>query len=243
MPADVQQLDTGAFDLQPLEECLKVLPAVPRNVSKESLGSDRSTALGSTTPSVDGCSEQSQIGVESESVILTDVKPHAEENQSDPAMFALLAQARQLGQECFKGKDCLDGCSKRGGWRINLLAEGLDRGAAASLLGFVIYRLKPDVRALSVYKLAVPEQYRRHGYGKLLMLGLVQQAKQLPEIDRVSLASLAGAISFYQRLGFKKLHTITEKDATDTAFPGQVYMELRTKGGAPASKCKKNRKR
>lgn len=242
MPADDQQLDTGAFDVRPLEECLKDLPTptIPRPVSKDSLCSDRSTAPGS---SVDECSEQSQIGVENDSVILTDVKPHAEENQSDPAMFALLAQARQLGQECFKDKDCLACCSKRGGWRINLLAEGLDRGAAASLLGFVIYRLKPDVRALSVYKLAVPEQYRRHGCGKLLMLGLVQQAKQLPEIDRLSLASLAGAISFYQRLGFKKLHTITEKDATDTAFPGQVYMELRTKGGAPASKGKKNRKR
>eukprot|EP00930_Biecheleria_cincta_P030480 TRINITY_DN21113_c0_g1_i1.p1 TRINITY_DN21113_c0_g1~~TRINITY_DN21113_c0_g1_i1.p1 ORF type:complete len:243 (-),score=55.88 TRINITY_DN21113_c0_g1_i1:385-1113(-) len=242
MSGDDQQLDTGAVDVSALEADFKVLLTVPRHVSKESLGSD-STAPGSETPSVDECSQEGQLDVESNPVILTDVKPHAEDSQSDPAMFALLAQARQLGQECFKDKDCLSGCSKRGGWHINLLAEGLDHGAAASLLGFVIYRLKPDVRSLSVYKLAVPEQYRRHGYGKLLMLELAQQAKQTPDIDRVSLASLAGAISFYQRLGFKRLHTITEKDATDTAFPGQVYMELRTRGGAQAPKGKKNRKR
>jgi len=169
-------------------------------------------------------------------IILTDVKPHSKEVQLDPTTAALLEQVRALGQACFK-EDGLDGCSKRGGWRINLLAAGLDQGAGAALLGFIVYRLRPDVRALTVAKLAVPGIYRRRGYGRVLMQGLIAQAKQLPEIDTVSLASLPEAITFYQRLNFRKLHTITAKDDANCYFPGQVYMELQTRSrGAPKPK-------
>eukprot|EP00931_Biecheleriopsis_adriatica_P032821 TRINITY_DN19103_c0_g3_i1.p1 TRINITY_DN19103_c0_g3~~TRINITY_DN19103_c0_g3_i1.p1 ORF type:complete len:255 (+),score=62.69 TRINITY_DN19103_c0_g3_i1:55-819(+) len=220
-------------DIRPTAELLEKLPATPQ-VGSPCCSEDRSTICTSAAVSVfsdkaslTAAGDLPQAPADMEPVILSDVKPFSKEVASDPTMAALLEQARELSQACFKD-DCLDGCSKRGGWRISLLAGGLDQGAGAFLLGFVVYRLKPEVKALSVSKLAVPDRYRRRGYGRIMMQGLVQQAKQLPEIETVSLSSLPDAITFYQRLGFKRLHVITAKDATDTFFPGQVYMELRT---------------
>eukprot|EP00442_Polarella_glacialis_P020064 CAMPEP_0115091958 /NCGR_PEP_ID=MMETSP0227-20121206/26442_1 /TAXON_ID=89957 /ORGANISM="Polarella glacialis, Strain CCMP 1383" /LENGTH=246 /DNA_ID=CAMNT_0002483609 /DNA_START=177 /DNA_END=917 /DNA_ORIENTATION=+ len=177
-----------------------------------------------------------------EPVMITDLKPFAPEVQSDPEKAALLALVRDLGQECFR-EDCLEGCSKRGGWRINILAAGLGQGAGVSLLGFVVYRVKPEVHALTVAKLAVPAIYRRKGYGRVLMADLVQQAKSLPEIDVVSLASLQEAITFYHSLGFKRKQAITAKDETVSLVPGQVFMERRVGSGRSGKAPAPGRKR
>eukprot|EP00933_Yihiella_yeosuensis_P064110 TRINITY_DN67449_c0_g1_i1.p1 TRINITY_DN67449_c0_g1~~TRINITY_DN67449_c0_g1_i1.p1 ORF type:complete len:259 (+),score=60.05 TRINITY_DN67449_c0_g1_i1:68-844(+) len=171
-------------------------------------------------------------------VVTSDVKPFNQ--SSDPTIAALLSQVLELGQECFH-EDCLKDCSKRGGWRLSLLSSGT--GADALLLGFVVYRLRPEVRALAIAKLAVPDRFRRRGFARMLMQDLMQTAKKMPEIDCVSLASLPLAITFYQRLGFKKLHTITAKDDASCAFPGQVYMEFKTiSRGAPSAKGVRRRR-
>jgi len=165
-----------------------------------------------------------------EPVILADVKPFSEQSRSDPAMVALLEQVRVLSEDCFDD-DCLKGCSKRGGWKLTLLASRLETGPGAMLLAFLVYRLKPDQECLSVSKLAVPEDHRRLGYGQKLISWSIQHAKGLQDISRVGLSSLAAAVKFYQRLGFKKLFDLTPKDCQDDEeyFPGQVYMEFRIK--------------
>jgi len=163
-----------------------------------------------------------------ELVVLADVKPHSKEVQSDVAMAALLEQVRVLSEDCFQD-NCLLGCSKRGGWRITLLASGMDCGEDAVLLAFIVYRVKPDAQCVSISKLAVPEGHRRRGYGQILIQWVVQYAQGLSDISHVGLSSLAEAIKFYQRLGFKKIFDLTPKNVDDDEefFPGQVYMELK----------------
>jgi len=166
-------------------------------------------------------------------VIIPDIKPHTQEIRGDPVMQAVLRQVRVLSNDCFL-EDCLDGCSKRGGWRVSILAAGMESEDTAVLLGFIVFRLKTVVGCLSIAKLAVPESFRRRGYGRQLVQWSVDWAKTQPDIKSVALSSLAGAVTFYQRLGFKKLHEITAKDKTDDDdpyFPGQMYMECRIRRG------------
>jgi len=162
--------------------------------------------------------------------ILADIKPHTKEARTDPVLVSLLAQVRQLSEDCFH-EDCLGGCSKRGGWRITLLVSHLPVGAGAVLLGFIVYRLKSDLHILSVAKLAVAEACRRRGYGRQLVLWAVHHVKQMPDIWRIGLASLAESVPFYQHIGFRRIHVITSKSEEDSLFPGQVYMELRMRKG------------
>jgi len=171
--------------------------------------------------------------------VLADIKPHIKETRADPALVSLLEQAKTLSEDCFY-EDCLEGCSKRGGWRISLLASGLETGAEAVLLGFIVFKLKTHLHCLSVAKLAVPECFRRRGYGRVLVLAIVQHAKLLNEINCIGLAALPDAVTFYQRLGFKRMHEITAKDAAEDSdlFPGQIYMEfaMRKKRGGGGSR-------
>lgn len=178
------------------------------------------------------------LDVEAEDLqVIVDVKPHSPEATGCPSMMSLLAQVKELSKECFED-NCLDGCSKRGGWHVTLLAgmgpeKEVDVTAKPKLLlGFVVYRLKPNLHVLSVAKLAVPQVYRRRGYGRQLISWAIQYVKKLPEISCVSLASLPEAVPFYQRLGFRKLHVITDTtEGHEDYIPGQVYMEFPTRKG------------
>eukprot|EP00928_Gymnodinium_smaydae_P048003 TRINITY_DN32052_c0_g1_i1.p1 TRINITY_DN32052_c0_g1~~TRINITY_DN32052_c0_g1_i1.p1 ORF type:complete len:298 (-),score=43.24 TRINITY_DN32052_c0_g1_i1:404-1243(-) len=174
--------------------------------------------------------ETIQEAPEEQPVLLADVKPHNKDVVAQPAMAALLAQARSLSMDCFE-EDCLHGCSKRGGWRVTLLASRLEDGEEAALLAFLVYKFKCE--CLSIAKLAVPETYRRRGFGRVMIQWAVQHAKSLRDIRCVCLSSLAEAVPFYQRLGFKRIFDITakNKEEDDELIPGQVYMELRTKKG------------
>lgn len=159
--------------------------------------------------------------------VMEAVKPHSSEAKDDAGMRCLLSQIRNLSQECFK-EDCLEHCSKRGGWRLTLLIARIRDGEASEvptlLLGFIVYKHKPEMGVFSVAKIAVPGELRRHGFGRQLMSWALQTAKKDPQIGCISLSSLPQAVTFYQRLGFKRLHEITAKDE-NALFPGQVYME------------------
>lgn len=157
-----------------------------------------------------------------------DVKPNAPEVRQNPDAMRILDHARELSQECFFS-DCLEGCSKRGGWHITLMVAGSPDGVKESqLLGFLVYRLKPELGNFCVAKLAVPEVHRRRGFGRQLMLWAANKAKEDRQLSCMSLSALPQAVPFYKRLGFKQLHMITEQDDESALFPGQVYMELRT---------------
>lgn len=171
--------------------------------------------------------------------LLEGVKPHSQEVKDDPDVLCLLNQVRILSQECFL-EDCLEHCSKRGGWRLTLLVarpKEMRLGPVQTvLLGFIVYRLKPELGVFSVAKIAVPSALRRHGFGRQLMMWGMLAAKRDQQIGCISLSALPQAVSFYQRLGFKKMHEITAKDDENALFPGQVYMELKMKKSRTASK-------
>merc|ERR1719171_3211123 len=98
--------------------------------------------------------------------------------------------------------------------------------------------MMPQKRCMSIAKVAVPEMYRRCGFGRELMSWAMLYAKTNKEVEMLSLSSLPEAISFYQRIGFKKLHEIKERCEDDNLVPGQFYMEYRVKkGGSRAGKA------
>ena len=72
-------------------------------------------------------------------------------------------------------------------------------GEALELMGFIVFRLKVERKALIVSQLAVPLVHRRMGLGSLLLKTLIAEAKRLPEIHSVALSSLKGSIKFYRR--------------------------------------------
>lgn len=161
--------------------------------------------------------------------LLVDLKPHAKEVRQDPRLAALLVQAKTLSEDCFD-EDCSEGCSARGKWRLTILA-GLECDEPA-LLGFIVWKMMPQRGCMSIAKVAVPEAYRGWGFGRELMSWATQYAKTNKEVEMLSLSSLPKAISFYQRIGFKKLHEIKEKSEDENLVPGQFYMEFRVRKGA-----------
>ncbi|CAJ1349003.1 unnamed protein product [Effrenium voratum] len=155
-----------------------------------------------------------------ETLLWLDLKPAAE--RADPKKRLVLEQITALGEDIFS-EDPLSGCSKRGGWRIHIAAGQL--GERVELMGFVVFRVKPEKQSLIIAQLAVPEAHRRHGFGSWLLKTLVAEAKRLPQVQTVGLSSLPGSVKFYKRHGFKLLHRLPDNEAK---AEGQVYMELRT---------------
>merc|ERR1711907_553404 len=102
----------------------------------------------------------------------------------------------------------------------------------------IVYRLSPQKNTMGIAKLAVPEQYRRFGFGRQLIAWSVQYAKALKDIHILSLCSLPKAVNFYRRLGFKKIREITEASEDDSLIPGQIHMELKT-GRAAKLRCRR----
>ncbi|CAE7518029.1 ppsC [Symbiodinium sp. CCMP2592] len=134
-----------------------------------------------------------------ETSLWLDVKPGLD--KTDPTKASVLEQVSALGDDIF-GDDPLVGCSKRGGWRMHLAVGQV--AEKTTLLGFIVWRIKPERNMLIVSQLAVPEQFRRHGFGKMLVELLIAEAKRLPQVYTVSLSSLPGSVKFYKRLGFKQ---------------------------------------
>jgi len=149
-----------------------------------------------------------------------DVKPAAD--KTDAKKRPVLEQITALGIDIFN-EDPLAGCSKRGGWRLHA-AVG-QRNEQIEMMGFIVFRLKPERHTLIIAQLAVPEEHRRMGFGSLLLKSLIAEAKRLPEIHSIGLSSLPGSIKFYKRHGFKLMHRLPDSEAK---AEGQVYMELKT---------------
>merc|ERR1711924_411109 len=91
------------------------------------------------------------------------------------------------------------------------------------LAGFILYRFEPALGRLTIDRLAVPQEFRRRGYGERL----VQWCAQQKGVSFLALASYASALRFYRALGFRQVKTWSEggkaRPATVLA-EGQVYM-------------------
>jgi len=139
----------------------------------------------------------------------------------DKALAALIAQTRELSQKVFD-EDCLAEITKKSGWKLSLLVSK----DLSVLCGFIVAKVTRGT--LSIAKVAVPEQFRGHGFGKRIMDEMIKSAKKQGDVSEVCLSSLPTAITFYQRLGFKayKNVKVAQEDGVELV-EGQVYMEKR----------------
>jgi ribosomal protein S18 acetylase RimI-like enzyme len=136
----------------------------------------------------------------------------------DKNISNLITETRDLSMEAFD-EDCLEEVTKKSGWKLSLLvSEDL-----CTLCGFIVAKVTKGV--LSIAKLAIRSEFRRHGFGRLIMEEVIKSARQLGDVYEVSLSSLAEAIKFYQRLGFKAFKNLKVDASRTDLVEGQVYME------------------
>jgi ribosomal protein S18 acetylase RimI-like enzyme len=141
----------------------------------------------------------------------------------DAKMAGLVQATRDLSKKAFD-EDCLTEVTKKSGWKLSLLVSA----DHCTFCGFIVSKVAKG--ALLIAKLAVPAEFRGSGFGRLIMDEVIKSAKQQGDVSVVCLSSLAEAVKFYQRLGFKALKNI-KMDDSDDLVEGQVYMEkkLRTR--------------
>eukprot|EP00931_Biecheleriopsis_adriatica_P078233 TRINITY_DN51690_c0_g1_i1.p1 TRINITY_DN51690_c0_g1~~TRINITY_DN51690_c0_g1_i1.p1 ORF type:complete len:425 (-),score=144.46 TRINITY_DN51690_c0_g1_i1:53-1243(-) len=170
--------------------------------------------------------------------VLPNISPESEQVKNQPRLQALLKQVAELSTEVFH-EDCLDGgVSKKKGWRLTLLArpvpedpENAPPEDPETLLGFMVFRFRPDFQCLSIAKIAVPEVHRGRGFGKHLMEWCTKYAEK-QNLQHLSLSSLPDAVKFYRAFGFKPVKVDSIRGDEDDLIEGQVYMEYRLKGGS-----------
>jgi ribosomal protein S18 acetylase RimI-like enzyme len=150
-----------------------------------------------------------------EVMFLRSVRIHLD--HTDTRMAGLICHTRKLSQFVFD-EDCLNDITKKSNWKLTLLVtEDL-----STLCGFLISKVVNG--ALSIAKLAVPPEFRGSGFGKLIMEDAIKIAKKQSNVYEVCLSSLATAVTFYQRLGFKA-YTSYKIDTDKDVVEGQVYMQ------------------
>ena len=165
--------------------------------------------------------------------ILFDVKPFSEAVRNDVRSQFLVDQVRQIGAQAFWGNNCLEDCTSRQGWRLNIAAEPASHGD--EVLGFIVYKIDPRNKLLHIQYLAVAANHRRHGIGSKLMKSLQNYAtKTLTNsmVDRIACACVPEAVSFYKKHHFQKIRRIVpdpseESSSTEKQIPLQYQMEWR----------------
>lgn len=190
--------------------------------------------------------------------IIENVQPYIAATQSNERLKAIMKEVAELSHDAFE-EDALHMVTKKGGWKMTLMATPagrqdedtiplrgfmLDAAPCPSLIGFLIYRLRPDLESLSIAKLAIVPEHRQRGHGRRFIEWCVQSAKKNPAISFISLSSLPEAVKFYQRLGFRDVDVKLDKVCGNQCGPdedlveGQVYMEYRIKGRGGRGKKK-----
>jgi len=178
--------------------------------------------------------------------IIENFQVHDANSRSSVRAKNLIAQVRQLSYDAF-GEDAFEMVTKKGKWKITLLALppdspthfSLQDNANYPLIGFIVYRLRPDLQSLAIAKLAIVPEHRRKGHGVRLINWCINLARKQPNLKFISLSSLPEAVQFYTRLGFRQ-HTVKFTQNSSDCGPdeelveGQVYMEKPIKGGRGA---------
>lgn len=173
--------------------------------------------------------------------VLANISPNSKEAQGDARLQELLKQVGELSEDIFH-ENCVGGgqgaVSKKSGWKLTLLARPVPEDPSnappedpTKLLGFIVYRLRPDYQCLSVAKIAVPEEHRSRGFGRYLMDWVVKYAQKQGNLLYLSLSSLPDAVKFYQRFGFKSVNVSAIREDDCELIEGQVYMEYQLKAG------------
>ena len=168
--------------------------------------------------------------------IIFDLKPFADSVKADERMWFLVQQVKQIGESAFWGNNCLIDCSKRHGWRLNIISE--PKSVGDEVFGFVVYKIDIEQGVLHIQYIAVAERHRRRGIGSKLIKSLQQYAaKTLTKsmVERIACACVPEAVEFYQKHCFKKgKRIISEEESEPCAFgtietliPLQYAMEWR----------------
>lgn len=137
--------------------------------------------------------------------MLVDVRANGPAAQSQSRLSSLIAATRALGESTFWGNDVLEGVSKKGGWRLNLLAQDAD------LCGFCVYRFDSEQAKVEVAYLAVSPQVRGQGCGRVLIRWIQQWAQTAVTRSKAEVlvcACVAESVGFYQKLGFRRTRPI-----------------------------------
>lgn len=187
---------------------------------------------------------------------IENIQPFSQVTQSSERLKAIMKEVSLLSHDAFE-EDALAMVTRKGGWKMTLLVrpEGsvdatdlplddfsLDDTQTPSLIGFLVYRLRPELESLSIAKLAIVPEHRQQGHGRRLIEWCMKSAKKQPSIAYISLSSLPEAVKFYHRIGFRAPEISLEKAAAaqcgpdDELVEGQVYMEYRVKGRGRARK-------
>lgn len=191
---------------------------------------------------------------------IENIQPFAIATQSSEFLKGVMQEVRLLSNDAFE-EDALSMVSRKSGWRMTLLTrpEGFQDtsstrlegfcldgddgdGPCPSLIGFLVYRLRPDLDCVSIAKLAIVPEHRQQGHGRRLIEWCIKSAKKQNNVAFVSLSSLPEAVKFYQHIGFRPENVKIEDTARAQCGPdeglveGQVYMEYRIKGRSKAKK-------
>lgn len=179
-----------------------------------------------------------------EAEILEAVQPFTSANRACARMRRLVRATSVLSLEAFDS-DVLEGVSRKGKWKLTLLAmpDGpvAERDPWGGLLGFIAYKVKAQVQCVSIAKLAVVPEQRGRGHGHTLVQWLIDMARKQRNILYLSLSSLPAAIRFYKHLGFRQVDVDLAKLDTSAEdgeeyIEGQVYMEYRCRHRACGGK-------
>lgn len=186
---------------------------------------------------------------------LENIQPFSQTVQSSERLKALTKEVSLLSAAAFE-EDALTYVTRKGGWRMTIIArpEGVQDcselpldgfcldGPSPSLIGFIVYRLRPELDSLSIAKIAIVPEHRQRGHGRRLIDWSIKLAKKQPDITFISLSSLPEAVKFYLAIGFKAIDVKLENAVSAQCGPdedlveGQVYMEYRIKGRSRARK-------
>lgn len=90
---------------------------------------------------------------------------------------------------------------------ITLVAETDDGQLVGFAAGFPVYNFHMGVIGFEIHNLFVAEAFRRQRIGEVLMISIIQAAKQKHNATRFKIGAQswnAGAIEFYKQLGFNE---------------------------------------
>lgn len=137
-------------------------------------------------------------------------------NPEDNRIAGLIEESRVLSLAAFH-EDCLVNCTRKNGMKLSLLATS----DLCTFCGFIVTEF--DRHEMTIVRLAVRAEFRRHGLGKVLLQGVVKSAMKRGDIKKVTLCSVSPAVKFYKSLGFRAHSYPGELDREGVA-PGQIRM-------------------
>jgi len=165
-------------------------------------------------------------------LFIEDVKFASVETEASEQLQGLLGSVKTLWKEVHFGGDCLEFMAKDSGLKLTLLvqvepsSDNTQECGSISLVGFLVYKLHPQKKYLSIRRVAVSPAFRRQGHAA----GLMNWCVRVPGIAYLALTSTARALPFYRAFGFRKVetwHTGGTAHPDDEVEIGQVYMEYR----------------